>query len=158
MSYFKSVSVPSNKPNADTYECCEHVEKDWSLACQGTAEADCWGSDIPYFRCQACVDAEGEEPHMDPCDDCGCTVKVKDMTEWKAYDFYAPQGDVPYYLCSTCVDAPKHRARVAEDTRHLEAERADQDALDEEYQPWEEWTDEERADWNEAYGPNSEQE
>ena len=122
MSYFKSVSVPATQPQPDTFEACEHVTADWSLAVQGTAETDVWGSDIPYFCCQKCVDLQGEEIHESPCEDCGAEVKVSEMREWRWYDFYAPQGDEPVYICKGCQLGPKHRKRIKEDSKARDAE------------------------------------
>lgn len=61
------------------------------------------------------------------CCDCLKTVFVKDTTEWKPYDFYAPQGDEPLCICNECKGAKKHRERVARDRAACDAELGQDD-------------------------------
>lgn len=69
------------------------------------------------------TDKKPESFEMRPLGDydiCGCydckQPKFKyQVTEWKWYDFYAPQGDEPLVICDTCWDAPKHKERRRKD-------------------------------------------
>lgn len=111
---------------------CEHVVQDIKLAYVMHRENDSFGPVSSYVCCQACDEAikarEGEEEHV--CHDCKKTVKSKDGSFWKWYDFYAAQGDVPLFICNCCIGLPTHKARVARDKADYEAEFGDDDYVE----------------------------
>ncbi len=116
---WSSVHAPGNPSALQGHpgtEQCEHVERGAKIVAI-FAEDDSFGPVLRIEVCQSCVDASQEVMSYDPCRDCGKRKKVKDMIEWKWYDFYAPQGDEPIPVCRECLSGEKHRARVARDTR-----------------------------------------
>jgi hypothetical protein len=50
------------------------------------------------------------------CGDCGKDKFKYLTTEWRWFDFYAPQGDEPLVICDCCRKLPKHCERVRKDT------------------------------------------
>lgn len=115
---------------------CEHVENGAEV-CTVTAERDgfsrggCEGE--CHAQCAACVELEWAEPTR--CFDCGKNFPLRDMLQWRWYDFYAPQGDEELPICEGCQVLPVHKNRVLTD-------RADE--RDEMYHNG-------AADWDEQY-------
>lgn len=107
--------------------CCEHVEADPTLARHWQEERDSFGGDGKYVMCEACYQEQLEEDGNEDvaCVDCHRSVKRKDTTEWRQFDFNPRDGDEPLIVCNDCVGAEKHLKRVERDSdarRHEDEE------------------------------------
>ena len=107
----------------DEYDHCEHV-KVGERAYRAVYESDCCGTVGVYACCKECSENldKQEDEELVTCDDCGQEFQRKDTSEWKPYDFYAPQGDEPMIICKACRVADKHLARCRKDRADYNAE------------------------------------
>lgn len=107
----------------DEYDHCEHV-KVGERAYRAVYESDCCGTVGVYACCKECSENldKQEDEELVTCDDCGQEFQRKDTSEWKPYDFYAPQGDEPMIICKACRIADKHLARCRKDRADYNAE------------------------------------
>lgn len=105
-------------------DVCEHVEKDHSLAVSFTQENDSFGIVDRYVMCRACSDAQAKalEEEIVCCHDCNEHKPAKETTQWRWYDFYAPQGDEALVICDECWKQPKHIERMRKDNEAFEWE------------------------------------
>lgn len=116
----------TNRYNAivkDEYDHCEHV-KVGERAYRAIYESDCCGTVGVYACCKECSETldKQEDEELVTCDDCGQEFQRKDTSEWRPYDFYAPQGDEPMVICKVCRVADKHLARCRKDRADYNAE------------------------------------
>ena len=100
-------------------DVCEHVEQDESLAAFYSQENDSFGIVDRYVMCKECSDAQEKalEEELVGCRDCGIQKPAKEITAWRWYDFYAPQGDEAVNVCDACWKQPKHIERMEDDAR-----------------------------------------
>lgn len=107
----------------DEFDCCEHLSVG-ATAYRAVYESDSFGTVGVYACCKECSEAldKQEDEEIVTCHDCGGEFPRKDTSEWRPYDFHAPQGDVPTVVCNTCRVAEKHRARVRRDEADYNAE------------------------------------
>lgn len=139
MNWFTNASVSSLSDEAkaskvvELDDLCEHVEADSKKLYRISREHDSMGSES-YGMCEECWNKaeEYEDNQEDTCHDCHGVFKMKELKEWKWYDFYAPQGDEPLLICESCQQAEKHVERVRKDKADYDAEFPPQDDFDEE--------------------------
>lgn len=108
---------------AELDSLCEHVEEDGSKLHVVSREHDSMGSES-YGMCEACFTAaeEYEGNQEDTCHDCHGVFKMKELKEWKWYDFSYQQGDEPLLICESCRVAEKHVERVRKDKADYDVE------------------------------------
>lgn len=108
---------------AELHDVCEHVQEDNSKLVKVSYENDSFGSES-YGMCQECWDKaqEAEAEQEENCTDCNQVFKMKELKEWKWYDFSYQQGDEPHLLCEGCRSAEKHIERVRKDKADYESE------------------------------------
>ncbi len=113
---------------------CKHVEQDSTKLYKISREHDSMGSES-YGMCKECCDKaqEYEDNQEDTCHDCHGTFKMKELKEWRWYDFYAPQGDEPLLICDTCRQSEKHIERVRKDKADYDEEFGIDDDDDDNY-------------------------
>ena len=123
-SYIAKLPVHRKKELAEQDSCCEHVEADPSCATHNRCEKDSMGTVASYVCCAECNEkAEiAADEELETCHDCGQEKPMKEITLWRWYDFYAPQGDEPLPICDSCRELPKHIERVKRDREMLEEE------------------------------------
>ncbi len=95
-------------------------------------EHDGLGAPAKYYFCEPCWQksvAEGDEEE-EACNDCRQIFKMKDLTQWCWYDFYAAQGDEPLLICNSCRTQEKHLERVRKDKEAYQAEMDHFDDMD----------------------------
>ena len=95
---------------------CEHL-KEGDTAYIIHEERDSFGTVSAYAECAACAEQRqnDEQERQVVCKDCLQRFRKADTSEWRWYDFYAPQGDEALVLCHGCWKAPKHVARMRKD-------------------------------------------
>lgn len=105
----------------EEYDHCEHLSVG-DIAPHVVGEQDSFGPVERYAMCHACYEEHQKEvdEELEYCRDCGQQKPMKDMIEWRWYDFYAPQGDEPRIVCNACTKLPKHQQRVERDKRNRE--------------------------------------
>lgn len=98
-------------------EHCEHILQGQAQAYACFCEDDSFGPLTRYITCKPCHDKikEEEAEEMVCCDDCKASKPRKIVSQWRWYDFYAPQGDEPREICETCWQEPKHQNRMKQD-------------------------------------------
>lgn len=103
-------------------EVCEHLKV--GDQCYSIGEQDSFGPVTRFYECAECHEKslEEEEQELVFCNDCGKEHPRKETTEWRWYDFYAPQGDTPLTICDSCWKASKHQQRMARDAADEERE------------------------------------
>lgn len=111
--------------------CCEHVEAGAPIFAVG-CEDDSFGPLARIGNCEACYHASvaAHAAEMVVCNDCKKEVPRSQATEWKWWDFYAPQGDEPLVICDQCRKLPKHIERVRADRADREETIDAQDRAD----------------------------
>lgn len=115
----------------DGADYCDHVTADdLSKAVGYSYESDSFGLVAALICCEPCRErfqaAEAEVPTT--CHDCGQKHPRKEVTAWKWYDFYAPQGDEPIEVCNGCWTLEKHQQRLARDVEDYNNEHGIDDA------------------------------
>lgn len=121
----------NTKVQDERWDYCEHLQIG-DIAKLVFCEDDSFGPVARMAYCEECAVAAQEEAdnELEHCHDCGNEVKAKDGSEYRWFDFYAPQGDEPLFICNSCRGKDKHQARVAQDKRDYDAEFGDQDDWD----------------------------
>lgn len=127
MNWFTHVTLSDKADKESAFvrldDYCEHVEGDHSKLKVISKEHDSMGSES-YGVCQECWDAIQKERDEEEgtCHDCKQVFKMKELKEWRWYDFYEPQGDEPLLLCESCLSSETHQHRVAKDKSDYELE------------------------------------
>ena len=105
---------------------CEHCEEDPNQTYAIFREMDSFGLVGEYAVCKDCYDKEVQRQKQETvtCRDCGEEKPRSETSEWRWYDFYAPQGDEPLTICHDCWDKPTHKNRRAQDKRDRDEEAA----------------------------------
>lgn len=104
----------------DMMDPCEHLQEG-DKAHVVHREMDSFGPVGEIALCEECENKRieekkaSEEIETEFCFDCNAEKVLKEMREWRPYDFYAPQGDEPLNICEECWEKPKHQKRVALD-------------------------------------------
>lgn len=124
-----------NTSNLSAYELensdyCEHAEEDSSLGVKYSKESDSFGTVGIYIQCKECFEHTKEQDRHNTCYYCS---EDKKTTQWRWYDFYAPQGDEALEVCDECWDKPAHQRRISQDSYYRDQENDYQDSLDEDY-------------------------
>lgn len=115
-----------NQTITEEWDHCEHL-KVGEVAPWMVGENDSFGPVSRYGLCNECYEKHkaAEEEELEFCHDCGQEKPMKQMTAWRPYDFYAPQGDEPLMICDSCCKAETHRERVRIDREDYEREMGD---------------------------------
>lgn len=111
----------------EEWDHCEHLNVG-DVAPYMVGEQDSFGPVARMGMCQECHDKykEEQEQELEYCHDCGQEKPMKEMRQWRWYDFYAPQGDEPLMICDDCSVKDKHKERVRKDNEAYEREMGDE--------------------------------
>lgn len=111
----------------EEWDHCEHLEVG-DVAPYMVGEQDSFGPVARTGMCKECHDKykEEQEQELEYCYDCGQEKPMKEIREWRWYDFYAPQGDEPLMICDECSVKDKHKERVRKDNEAYEREMDDE--------------------------------
>lgn len=132
------MSIESIKHNLtvqdDRWDTCEHLSIGQKAAVV-ICEDDSFGPVLRMAYCEDCG-KEAEEnfnARLEECSSCGKDVPLKDICQWKPYDFHAPSGDEPTMLCDNCWNSDRWVKVRAKDKADMEAEMAHWDDADDGY-------------------------
>ena len=115
-----------NQTITEEWDHCEHL-KVGDVAPYMVGEQDSFGPVARMGMCQECHDKykEEQEQELEYCHDCGQEKPMKEMREWRWYDFDHKQGDEALHICDACSVLPKHKERVRKDKEAYEREMDD---------------------------------
>lgn len=108
---------------------CPHCENNPKNIYAIFKESDSFGPVSEYAMCKDCYSVEKEKIQESEvgCEDCKQMKKRSEVTPWKWYDFYAPQGDEPHNVCKDCWTKPLHQHRMAQDREDRDQELGQDD-------------------------------
>lgn len=107
----------------EVWDHCEHLEMG-DVVPYVVGEQDSFGPLTRLGMCKKCHDKyrEEQDEELAFCNDCGQEKPMKEMCEWRWYDFDPSQGDEAPNICEACCILPKHKERVRKDREAYERE------------------------------------
>lgn len=116
----------TNETITEEWDHCEHL-KVGQVAPYMVGEQDSFGPVARMGMCKECHEKyqAQQDEELEYCHDCGQEKPMKEMREWRWYDFYSPQGDEPLIICDDCAVKDKHKERVRRDNEAYEREMGD---------------------------------
>ena len=105
-----------NKVTDSRFDHCDHLTAG-EVASHVIGEDDSFGPVARLAMCNECYQThlEEEEEVMESCRDCGVSYPMREINEWRWYDFHAPSGDEPRLVCNECWVKPEHVERIRRD-------------------------------------------